>query len=186
MSFKIFKLIFAIIFLVSLGKVFSQDSGYLKLSSFTDKEKYSSSDTIKIALKISITEKYHINSYQVNDPTLIETSVSGSSDRIKLLNTYFPEHEKLKFEFSENELNVYEGDITIGLTYLPDKDLENGNYELPLKFNYQACDDRVCYPPKTVNENIAIQIDNANPSNTESNADVFKSINFSGSFFNRR
>ncbi len=126
-----------------------------------------------------IKKGYHINSYEINDPTLIKTSIVSSSDKYKLLNSYFPKHTALKFEFSENVLNVYEGDITVGLTFIPLTDLENGVYEIPVRFSYQACDEKVCYPPKSVTKNISVHIDNANPSRTELHADVFNQIDFS-------
>lgn len=179
MSFKLFRLVLTFIFFTSFSNSFSQSSEYVKLTSFSNKVKYSNTDTIKIALKISVNEKYHINSYQVNDPTLIKTSITGISENFKLLNTYFPKDKKLKFEFSENEIDVYEGEITAGITFLPNSGIENGSYEIPLKFTFQACDDKSCYPPKTLTENLKINIENGISSGSEINADIFRNINFS-------
>lgn len=169
---------FSLIILLSPFSAFSQNNEYVKVTGFTNKERYSASDSVKIALKLTIKDKFHINSYEVNDPTLIKTTISVSSSKFKQLNTYFPEHEKLKFEFSENELNVYEKDIIVGLTFVSENNIENGTYEIPLTINYQACDDKVCYPPKSVTENIKVQIDNNNSSKNEINNEIFKSINF--------
>ncbi|MDQ3020928.1 MAG: protein-disulfide reductase DsbD [Bacteroidota bacterium] len=179
MPVNIFKILFVFLFFFSQDKVISQTSDYIKIQSYTSKEKYSQKDTIKIALKISILNNYHINSYDVNDPALIKTTITSSSDKFKLLNTFFPKDKNLKFEFSDNELNVYEGEITIGLIFLPSVDLENGKFEIPIKMNYQACDDKVCYPPKSITENVKIEIDKNNPSKTELIPDIFKNINFS-------
>ncbi|MDZ4712342.1 MAG: protein-disulfide reductase DsbD [bacterium] len=173
---KIF-LIFAI--LILNGKLFSQSSEYLKFSSFPGKEKYSSGDTVKVAMKVTINPGYHINSYIVSDPSLIKTSVTGKSDLFKLINTYFPPDKKLKFEFSESELNVYEKDIVIGLTFLADKKLDDGKYEISITLNFQACDDRLCYAPKSLTQILSVQIDNSSPSKTEANIDLFKNIDFS-------
>ena len=179
MSLKFISLSFAFLLFLSCRISFSQNTEYVKISSFTNKDKYANTDTIKIALKISVGEKYHINSYKVEDPTLIKTTVTGNSDKFKLLNTYFPKDEKLKFEFSENEINVYEGEVTAGLTFLPNPGTEDGTYEIPLKFNYQACDDKVCYPPKTLTQNISVRIDKNSKSTAELNSVIFKNINFS-------
>jgi len=179
------RIFFAVIvlFLLSapINKIYTQTSDYVTVSSYVNKEKYSSSDTIKTALKISIKESYHINSFEVNDPTLIKTTITSLGDKFSLLNSYFPEDKKLKFEFSETELNVYEGVIIVGLTFLPSKDIQNGKYDIPVKINYQACDDRVCYPPKSFSENLKIEIDNSNPSKAQSNIDIFKKVNFTTS-----
>lgn len=177
MPLKLFRLTLAFFLIFSSRNLFPQNTEYVKLDAFSNRDKYTYTDTIKIALRISIGEKYHINSYKVEDPTLIKTSVTGNSDKFKLLNTYFPKDKKLKFEFSENEINVYEKDITVGITFLPVSEIENGSYELPLKFNYQACDDKVCYPPKTLNENLTIVIDKNVKSASEINTGIFKNIN---------
>lgn len=173
------KIFLAFIFsLLFQNLVFPQTSDYVQFSSFTNKEKYSSSDTVKIALEISVKDGYHINSYEVNDPTLIETSVTSSSDKFKILNIFFPEYEKLKFEFTETEINVYEGNISVGISFLPSSDIENGAYELPVTLKYQACDDRVCYAPKSLTQNISVKIDNNNPAKSQSNTEAFKDIDF--------
>jgi thiol:disulfide interchange protein DsbD len=162
-------------------KIQSQSQDYLKINVFTGRDKYSlkENDTLKAVIKVSIKEGYHINSYVVNDPSLIKTEISGSSDLFKLINVSFPKHEKLKFEFTENEINVYEGEIFIGLTYTVLKTPGNGVYEIPVKLSYQACDNKVCYPPKTVSDNIKITVDNNSPSKNEINADIFGKTDFS-------
>ncbi|MCB0726922.1 MAG: protein-disulfide reductase DsbD [Ignavibacteriae bacterium] len=166
------------VILVSLNSAISQNSDYLSLKSFTDKQTYTKTDTVKIALKISIKEHYHINSYEVNDPTLIQTSISVDSKEFKLLNSFFPEHKKLKFEFTENEINVYEGEIYAGIDLITTSPLDNGIYEIPVNFSYQACDDKVCYPPKTINELVSVEINNENPSGKILNPEIFSNIDF--------
>jgi len=176
-----------VLFLLSslLNKSYTQASDYITLSSLVNKEKYSVSDTIKAGLTISVKEGYHINSFEVNDPNLIKTSITSLADKFSLLNIYFPMDKKLKFDFSETELSVYEGEIIVGLTFLASKDIQNGKYDIPVKINYQACDDKVCYPPKSTTENLKIEIDAANPSKSESNIEVFKKINFASPTQNR-
>ncbi|MEP7146121.1 MAG: cytochrome c biogenesis protein CcdA [bacterium] len=176
MSGKIYKHCFVLLLLCITIRSFGQESEYLKFSSFTDKNKYTVTDTIKIALRISIKQNYHINSYKVNDPSLIKTSVNLSSDKFKLINTFFPEDKKLKFQFTEQEINVYEGEITTGLTIMPNSTLADGKYLIQVKINFQACDDKACYPPKTVSESIPVEINKTSSENI--NADIFRSINF--------
>jgi thiol:disulfide interchange protein DsbD len=175
---SLFKLSLFLVLIFSFNSAISQNSEYLSLKTYTDKQTYSGKDTIKIALQISIKDHYHINSYEVNDPSLIQTSVAVDSKEFKLLNSFFPEHKKLKFEFTENEINVYEGEIYAGLSLIASTPLDNGMYELPVSFSYQACDDKVCYPPKTINEIIKIEINNAKPSASESNPKIFANIDF--------
>lgn len=158
---------------------FSQETDHLSIKSFTNKEVYSDNDTLNIALKLNIKEKFHINSYKVDDSTLIKTTIEPDKGDFNLLNIYFPEDKLLKFEFSDSKIRVYEGENFIGLKFIPSKTLQDGEYPLNIKFNYQACDNAVCYPPKTVDVNVKIKISKDKFSKTLSNKDVFGKIDFS-------
>ena len=149
MTKNLILIITGVILFTSPFKIFPQSADYISLNFFTNKNNYTvskdSGDTIKAVLKITVKDKYHINSYEVNDPTLIKTEITSSLENFKLLNIYYPESKKLKFEFSENELNVYEGEVFIGLVYSVSGNVKNGEYDIPVKVSYQACDDKVCY-----------------------------------------
>ncbi len=147
-----------LVLLLFVNNVFSQKSDYVTLSGYQDRESYSAGDTVKLALSIDIKQGYHINSYKVNDPTLIKTEVSTESGDFKLINAYFPADKKLKFEFSENEIDVYEGNITVGLKLITSASLLPGKFEIPVSIKYQACDDKVCYPPKDVSLTIPVTL----------------------------
>jgi len=81
-----------------------------------------------------------------------------------------------KFAFTETEIPVYEGEITIAITFLVKKDIKDGSYELPVSLSYQACDNNSCYSPKTLTGNIKINI---SKSGGFINKDVFSKIDFS-------
>lgn len=163
-------------FLFSPILLFAQNSEYVNTEAFLNKAVYSTNDTVSMALKMVIKEKYHINSYQVADPTLIKTAISSGSNEFKLIGTYFPPDKEYKFEFSDNKIKVYEGTVYIGLKFTG-SDLKPGSYEIPIKINYQACDDKQCYAPKTINFSVPVKIE-ATSSATLSNTDVFKNVDF--------
>ncbi len=165
--------------ILNFSNAFSQETEHLNIKSYTDKEVYSEKDTVNIALKLTIKEKYHINSYQVDDPTLIKTTIDFDKGDFDLLNVFFPADKLLKFEFSESKIRVYEGENYIGLKLIPTKSLADGEYPINLKFNYQACDNAVCYPPKTVDINIKIKLSKENFSKALSNKETFAKIDFS-------
>ena len=185
---RIIVTVFCLFLFILPHRINSRSSEYLKITPFLDKTSYFSSnqsgkkDTVKLALKISISESYHINSYEVNDPSLIQTELSSGSDKFNILNIYYPDHKKLKFEFSDNELNVYEGEIYVGITFLISDNTAEGIYDLPVKLSFQACDNKVCYPPKSVTENIKIEIKNTDISGKLINPEIFSEIDFSKPF----
>jgi thioredoxin:protein disulfide reductase len=175
---KLCYIIFCLILLSSFN-AFSQETDHLSIKSFTNKEIFSDKDTISIALKLNIKEKFHINSYQVDDPTLIKTTIDFEKGDFNLINTYFPADKLLKFEFSESKIRVYEGENIIGFKLIPAKSLEDSEYSIKIKFNYQACDNAVCYPPKTVEIIVKIQISQIKVSKDFYNKEIFAKIDFS-------
>lgn len=165
-------------FLFCYSAAFAQETDHLSVKYFLNKDSYTLSDTIKISLKIDIKDKYHINSFNTSDPAFIKTTVTSASKDFNIAGQYFPEHKMYKFEFSETQIPVYEGEIYIGVNIIPSKGIKDGNFTYPLSFNYQACDNASCYPPKSVNTDIKFKIDNTSTSK-EINQDIFKKIDYS-------
>ena len=74
-----------LLFLFLCSNIFAQTQ-YIDAKFFTNESSYKNSDSILIAAKIYVKDKYHINSYEVSDPTLIQTSVSSPSDNFTIQN----------------------------------------------------------------------------------------------------
>jgi|WetSurMetagenome_2_1015567.scaffolds.fasta_scaffold07861_4 thioredoxin:protein disulfide reductase len=174
---KIFLLLFILFSYYNVS--FSQETQHLKISAFNNKEIYPLNDTVNVAIKIAIKDKYHINSYRVDDPTLIKTELSSDSPDFKLIKTIFPPDSLYKFEFSESKIRVYKGSFIIGCSFTISKEIKDGEYKIPLKFRYQACDDKACYEPKNVDVELNIKISGSNFSKSTINGEVFKNIDFS-------
>jgi len=178
----LYKKAFFFIYILSVltfgQKLYSQKSDYLEFSVSADREFFSDKDTIRLALNIKIINPYHINSYKVEDPSLINTTVSVNDDNFNFINSFFPESKRLKFEFSENEIDVYEGIITVGVVLTAKENIAEGSYKLPVELSFQACDDRVCYSPKTLTDTIIINLNNNKRSESVQNAELFSKIDF--------
>ncbi|MBS1514029.1 MAG: protein-disulfide reductase DsbD [Bacteroidetes bacterium] len=176
MQLKKLILILAILFFSK--EIFSQTQ-YIEAKFFQNSEAYKNSDSILIAAKINIKEKYHINSYEVSDPTLIQTVISSSSDNFSVSKVYFPKDELLKFEFSATQLRVYENEIVVGILLKPKEGLADGSYSLPIQISYQACDNKVCYPPKNLKDSVKISISAKGDTKAGTlNKEVFSKVQF--------
>jgi thiol:disulfide interchange protein DsbD len=156
----------------------AQETDHLSVKAFSDKESYLPKDTVKIAVRLLIKEKYHINSYNTSDPSFIKTTITASGEDYKTLGIFFPEHKLYKFEFSDTQIPVYEGEKIIGITFIPAKDLKDGEISIPVKLNYQACDSKACYAPKNVSIDVKVKINSVGKS-TVTNKDIFAKIDFS-------
>lgn len=104
--------------------------------------------TFELAVVAQIQEGFHVNANKVLEDYLIPTTLTPELPAgVKLLETKYPDGQQLKFEFSEQPLNVYEGTFTMRLKLEARKDAPLGALKLPILLRYQACNDVACLPP---------------------------------------
>lgn len=121
---------------------------YVTVSASSTKKDFFLSENIRVNVKADIQGGYHINANKVTDEDLIPTTLTVEGSDFKLGKVSWPSSHKYKFSFSETELDVYEGSISIVLNLKARKDLKPGKYEISGVVNYQACNDRACFAPK--------------------------------------
>lgn len=104
--------------------------------------------TFELAVVAQIQEGFHVNANKVLEDYLIPTTLTPELPAgIKLLETRYPDGQQMKFEFSEQPLNVYEGTFTMRLKLEAAKDAPLGALKVPILLRYQACNDVACLPP---------------------------------------
>ncbi len=114
---------------------------------------------LKIALKIDISESWHINSNNPKDDFLIPTELEIKSDNgIILTNVVYPRAEDLTFSFSDQPVSVYEGEVFITASLIIPAGVEKGNYPIEVILNYQACNDATCMPPTSIADSLDVAI----------------------------
>lgn len=103
---------------------------------------------VKGTIVLSIPEGLHVNSNKPNSEYAIPTSVRISGLGLKVGAIEYPEGTNRKFQFSESELNVYEGEISIPFTVTVPRNYRGKTLSVKALVRYQACTDEVCYPPR--------------------------------------
>jgi hypothetical protein len=116
-----------------------------------------------VRLRFHIAGGYHINSHKPKEEFLIPTALKlDAPTDIAITKTTYPPAEELSFEFDPNEkLSVYTGDFTITVGVRPLKDVTQGKYAVHGTLRYQACDNRACYPPKTLPVDFEVKVQKA-------------------------
>ena len=110
-------------------------------------------------LKLSIMPGYHINANPATFTYLIATEVTpGKAEAITTDKPIYPAAEKQKFQFEEQPLAVYEGEIQIRLPLRADAKAAAGARSLPITVRVQACDNEKCYPPATIKAEIPVEV----------------------------
>lgn len=105
---------------------------------------------------LNIEAGYHVNANPATYPYLIATEVTA--DKVEGLDVgkaIYPPAKKQKFQFAEEPLAVYEGQIEVRL---PLKIAGKGSRSLPLKVRVQACDHEKCFPPATLNTSVSVEV----------------------------
>jgi len=110
-------------------------------------------------VRLRVDEGYHVNANPASFPYLIATQLNvPAADGISAAKVTYPAPLNKKFSFAEGPLAVYEGQAELKVALLADKAAKRGQTSIPSKLRIQACDDRVCYPPGTIDVWIPVTV----------------------------
>lgn len=108
---------------------------------------------------LSISSGFHVNANPATFSYLIATEVTpGKVEGITVGPPSYPGAVKKKFQFAEQPLAVYEGDVLIKLPLRAEKNAATGPRSLAIAVRIQACDDEQCFPPATLDATIAVDV----------------------------
>ena len=106
----------------------------------------------RVELRFRVSPGYHINSNQPHSEFLIPTRLkmsppTGFTPGVVV----YPEGKDLSFTFSPKEkLSVYSGNFTVRAELRALGSAPAGSYRVPGELRYQACNDRACFAPKSI------------------------------------
>ena len=104
--------------------------------------------TAKLLLKVALPEQIHIQSNKPRDEAFFPTAlVLTPPPGVTVGTTTYPPAVDFKQEGQAELLAVFEKTITITATIAVDASVKPGELTIPGRFDYQACDDKVCYRP---------------------------------------
>lgn len=111
-------------------------------------------------VEATIPAPWHVNSATPIDSFAIPTVLTFDPATATLVSAKYPPHELKNFSFSGgSKVAVYEGKVEIPFVAT----LAAGAKEIKASLRYQACNDKVCLPPKTVSGTIALDVVAAGP-----------------------
>lgn len=130
-----------------------------ELEVVTDRSSYAAGAELRLASRITVEDGWHIQSHQPAleylIPTVleIETPAEWSTGPIE-----YPEAKTWQASFEAEPLLVYDGESVILARISSPESQSPGTYELLARLEYQACDDRVCLPPTTIEAAVEIVV----------------------------
>ncbi len=105
--------------------------------------------SVKGTIVLSLPGGLHANSSRPGAENLIPTTVKLSAVGAKVSGVSYPRGKNRRFSFSENTLNVYEGNTAFGFNLTVPANFKGNVVRVRAVVRYQACTDEVCYPPKS-------------------------------------
>jgi hypothetical protein len=63
-----------------------------------------------------------------------------------------------KYEFSEKPLSVFTGNFELNTTFKVPANAQVGPSVMAAKLRYQACNNKACFPPKTADVKLPVQV----------------------------
>ena len=112
-----------------------------------------------VVVPIKITHGYHVNANPPSFSYLKATELElPKSDGLTVEFIIYPDPLKKKFSFADQELAVYEGEVTVKARVKAEKSARSGTRNLSAKLRVQACDDKVCYAPGVLDVTLPVNI----------------------------
>ena len=139
-------------------------------------DRYQAGGTFPIIIRISIAESWYLHGPAKGESFLIPTVLSfDGSDHLKIENITFPPPEMEKFEYSDNPIAVYSGDILVKTWLKISMNTTPGEQSIKGVLSYQACNDSSCRPPENVSLDIIVPVADQSIPTVSLNQDLFAS-----------
>ena len=113
---------------------------------------------IDSALPMELRSGYHVNSNTPSDEYLIPLRLTWNAGALESTGFAFPKPRMEKYAFSEKPLSVFTGDFEIVTHFKAPATAPPGPSTLTGKLRYQACNNTMCLPPKTLDVSLQVEI----------------------------
>jgi thiol:disulfide interchange protein len=135
-------------------------------------------DTVRLALQVELPHGFHVQSNKPRDPLLIATELSvDPSPGASVAELVFPPPVDLKQLGADEPLAVFEEHFAIGVR-VAIAPTASGEVVVPARLRYQACDDKACYKPTTVETHWSLRVAAAGARTSPTHRDVIDRIAF--------
>ena len=118
----------------------------------TAKVKGKDDEVFNVEIQVKVAGGWHINANPAGQDNLISTTVAVDAHTpVEIVDIAYPKGRTMRFEFSDEPLNIYEKSLTISL-HLKQKPnvTRKKNAPILLKLTYQLCNDFECLLPQTL------------------------------------
>ena len=109
-------------------------------------------------LSAELRQGFHVNSNMPGDDYLIPIKLTWNKDPLEAEQVTYPKPQMEKLSFSANPISVYTGTFEIGTRFKAPASAMPGMAFMNGKLRYQACNNKECLPPRTVDVRVTLDI----------------------------
>jgi hypothetical protein len=136
--------------LLCLPLLAQQNSGHLKLGDLP-KVAGKRGAAVQAPIPMAVDPGFHVNSNKPNEEYLIPLRITWkSTGALEPGAVVFPKPAEEKYEFSEKPLSVFTGKFGVIANFKVAANAPAGPGVAVGQLRYQACSDKMCFPPKNV------------------------------------
>lgn len=116
--------------------------------------------TQNLDFTVQVKSGFHVNSTTPTDEYLIPLRLTFADGAVQVADIVFPKPKMQTFEFATKPMSVYEGDVHTTAKLKVPATAPAGLQTVVGKLRYQACNDRMCLPPRTLEIKVPVEIRN--------------------------
>jgi hypothetical protein len=134
-----------------------QSKGVLTVSA-VDKLTIQRGATGEVKIAAQLQPGYHVNSNTPSEDYLIPLKLTWAKEPLQAEQVVYPKPQSEKYDFSPTPLSVFSGNFEIVTRFKAPSDARNGPAIMNGKLRYQACNNKECLPPRTIEIPVTLDI----------------------------
>jgi len=136
----------------------AQTSGYLTTGE-PQKVAGKRNEAVEARIPVSVRPGFHVNSNKPSDEYLIPLKLTWkSTGALEAGDVVYPKPSSEKYAFSDKPLSVYTGNFVLSANFKIAANAPAGPGAAVGQLRYQACNDKACFPPKTIEITVPYQV----------------------------
>jgi len=116
---------------------------------------------VQVKIPVTVEAGYHVNSDKPSLDYLIPLKLTFDKSAMGALEggtVVYPKASLEKYDFEEKPLSVFTGSFDVMANFKVSANAPAGPGVAVGKLRYQACSNKACYPPKTIDVTISYQV----------------------------
>ena len=114
--------------------------------------------TADAAIALRLREGYHVNSNTPSDAYFIPLRLTWNPGPVEAVAVVFPKPQMEKLAFSEKPVSIFTGSFEVITKFKASAGAAPGQNVVTGKLRYQACNDRMCLAPRTIDLSLPVEI----------------------------